>query len=69
MTPAIEEYAFNVVKPVLESYHKKDTLSQLLKVSKIITDSELGVQTNAIEPSTFIIYDKLEKLKIGFLYT
>ena len=69
VTPAIEAYAFNVIKPVLESYCKKDTLSQLLKVSQIITDSELGVQTNAIEPSKFIIYDKLENLRLGFLYT
>jgi len=69
VTPAIEEYAFNVIKPILESYSKKDTLSKLLKVSEIITDSELGVQTNAIEPSKFIIYDKLEVLRLGFLYT
>ena len=65
----VKDYAFNVVKPVLDSYHKKDKLSQLVKVSEIITDSELGVQTNAIEPSKFIIYDKLETLKLGFLYT
>ena len=69
VTPAIEEYALNVVKPILESYSKKNTLSQLLKVSEIIIDSELGVQTNAIEPSKFIIYDKLENLRLGFLYT
>lgn len=69
VTPAVKEYAFNVVKPVLDSYSKKDKLSQLLKVSEIITDSELGVRKNAIEPSTFIIYDKLETLKLGFLYT
>ena len=69
ITPAIEAYAFNVIKPALESYYKKDTLSQLLKVSQIITDSELGVQTNAIEPSKFIIYDKLEIFRLGFLYT
>ena len=69
VTPEIKEYALNVVKPVLISYNKKDKLSQLLKLSAIITDSKLGVQTNAIEPSTFIIYDKLEKLKLGFLCT
>jgi len=40
-----------------------------LKVSEIITDPELGVQTNAIEPSKFIIYDKLEIFKLGILYT
>jgi hypothetical protein len=69
VTPAVKEYAYNVVKPILDSYDKQDALSQLLKVSEIITDSELGVQTNAIEPSKYIIYDKLETLKLGFLYT
>lgn len=69
VTPIVKKYAFNVVKPNLDAYGKKDTLSQLLKVSEIMTDSELGVHTNAIEPSTFIIYDKLETLKLGFLYT
>ena len=69
VTPIVKEYAFNVVKPILDSYSKKDKLSQLLKVSEIIANSEHGVQTNTIEPSTFIIYDKLEKLKLGFLYT
>ena len=69
VTPVIEAYAFNVIKPALESYCKKDMLSQLLKVSQMITDSELGIQTNAIEPSKFIIYDKLEILRLGFLCT
>lgn len=69
VTPAVNDYAFKVVKPVLDSYSKKDKLSQLLKISEIITDPELGVQTNALEPSTFIIYDKLETLNLGFLYT
>jgi len=69
VTQPVKEYALKTVKPVLDSYEKKDKLSQLLKVSAIIIDSKLGVQTNAIEPSTFIIYDKLEILKLGFLYT
>ena len=69
VTPIVENYAFNVVKPMLDTYSKKDKLSQLLKVSEIMTDSKLGLQINAIEPSQFIIYDKLETLKLGFLYT
>ena len=69
VTPAVRAYAFNVVKPVLDFYDDKDELSQLSKVSEIITDPEIGVQINAIEPSKFIIYDKLETLKLGFLYT
>lgn len=69
VTPTVKEYAFNVVKPILDSYNKKDKLSQLMKVSEIITDSKIGLQTNAVEPSKFIIYDKLEILKLGFLFT
>ncbi len=69
VTPAVKEYAFNLIKPILDSYDKKDEFSQLLKVLEIIADPELGVQTNAIEPSKFIIYDKLEILKLGILCT
>ena len=67
VTPGIKEYAINTIKPVLDSCAKRDRLSLLLKVSDILISSDLGVHTNAIEPSTFIIYDKLEKLKLGFL--
>ncbi len=69
VTPVVKEYAFNVVKPILDSYGKKDKLSQLVKVSEIILDPELGVKANAIEPGKFIIYDKLETVKLGFLCT
>ena len=69
VTPVVKEYSFKVVKPILDSYSKKDRLSQLLKVSEIIRDPKVGVETNAMKPITFIIYDKLEKLKLGFLYT
>ena len=69
VTPIVRDYAFNVVEPVLNSYSKTDDLSRLLKVSEIMIDSEMGVQKNAIEPSKFIIYDKLETLKLGFLCT
>jgi hypothetical protein len=69
VTPVVKEYAINVVKPALDSDSKKDRLSQLLKVSEIIRDAERGIHTNAIKPSTFILYDKLEKLSLGFLCT
>jgi hypothetical protein len=69
VTPRIREYAINTVKPVLDSYAKRDSLSLLLKISDILISSELGIHTNEIEPSTFIIFDKLEKLKLGFLIT
>jgi hypothetical protein len=55
------------VKPVLDSYAKRDKLSLLLKISDILIGSELGIHANEIKPSTFIIYDKLEKIKLGFL--
>jgi hypothetical protein len=67
VTPRIREYAINTIKPVLDSCTKRDKLSLLLKISDILVSSELGIHINEIEPSTFIIYDKLEKLKLGFL--
>jgi hypothetical protein len=69
VTPNIREYAINTVKPILDSYTKRDKLSLLLKVSDVLIDPELGVHTNKIAPSTYIIYDKLEKVKLGFLMT
>lgn len=69
VTPSISDYAINVVKPVLDLYARKDKLSLLLKISEILTDPEIGVHTNGINPSNYIIYDKLDKLKLGFLIT
>jgi hypothetical protein len=69
VTPNIREYAINTVGPILDSYAKKDELSLLLKISDILIDSEIGVHSNEIEPSTYILYDKLDKIKLGFLIT
>jgi hypothetical protein len=69
VTPDIRDYAVNTVKPVLDSYARKDKLSLLLKISDILIDPEIGVHTNGIKPSNYIIYDKLDKLKLGFLIT
>ena len=69
VTPNVKEYAMNTVKPILDSYTKRDDLSLLLEISDILIDSEIGVHSNEIEPSTYIIYDKLEKIKLGFLIT
>jgi hypothetical protein len=68
-TPRIRKYVINTVKPVLDSYAKRDKLSLLLKTSDILIGSELGIHANEIKPSTFILYDKLEKIKVGFLIT
>jgi len=69
VTPAIRDYAINSVKPILDSYARKDKLSLLLKISEILIDPKIGVHTNGIKPSNYIIYDKLDKLKLGFLIT
>ena len=69
VTPNVKEYAINTVKPFLDSYAKRDELSLLLKISDILIDSEKGIHTNKIEPGTYIIYDKLNKIKLGFLIT
>jgi hypothetical protein len=69
VTPEIRDYAINTVKPLLDSYTRKDKLSLLLKVSDILIDSEIGIHKNTIKPSDYIIYDKLDKLKLAFLIT
>jgi hypothetical protein len=69
VTPNIRNYAINTVKPVLDSDAGKDKLSLLLKISEILIAPGIGIHTNEIEPSTYIIYDKLEKIKLGFLIT
>lgn len=69
VTPVVKNYASDVVRPVLDSYDRSDKLSLLLKVSDILIDPEIGIHTNRIKPSNYILYDKLEKLKLGFLIT
>lgn len=68
-TPNIIDYAINTVKPVLDSYRKNDKLPLLLKASEILIDPKMGVHTNGVKPSNYIIYDKLDKIKLGFLIT
>ena len=69
VTSHVRDYAINTVKPVLDSHPKKDTFSLLLKVSEILIDPVIGIHTNEIEPGNYIIYDKLDKIKLGFLIT
>ena len=69
VTPDIKKYAMNTVKPVLDSSVHEDKLSILLKISTILLDSEIGIDINKIDPSRYIIYDKFEKIKLGFLIT
>lgn len=69
VTPNIRDYATGTVKPVLDSYTKKDTLSLLLKVCDVLIDPVFGIHTNEIKPSTYIIYKKLDKINLGFLVT
>ena len=67
VTPVVKDYVSNVVKPVLDSYPEKDKLSVLIKVSKMLTDEKTGVNKNSIKPSSYIYYNLLEKVKLGFL--
>ena len=67
VTPGVREYAINTIKPVLDACTGRDKLSLLLKVSDSLISPESGIHVNEIKPATFIIYDKLEKLKLGFL--
>jgi len=69
VTPEIREYAMNTVKPALDSCVDMNKLSVLLKISAILIDPVIGIDANKIEPSKFIIYDKLHKVRLGFLIT
>ena len=69
VTPSISEYAMNTVKPILDAANENDLLSQLIKVSTILRNPETGINQNTISPATYMIYDKLDKIKLGFLAT
>lgn len=66
VTPDIKDYVSNVVKPILDSYPEKDKLSVLIKVSNILIDESAGVNIHSINPKSYIFYDLLEKIKLGF---
>lgn len=65
VTPNIREYVSHTVSPVIAAYPKNDKLSLLLKVSEILHDPQIGIDVNRIDPSTYIIYDKLDKIMLG----
>ena len=69
VTPGVLEYATGTVKPLIDSHPKRDKLSLLLKVADILIDPKTGIHTNSMEPGDFIIYDKLNTFRIGFLIT
>lgn len=69
VTADVMEYANSTVKPVIASHPKKDRLSLLLKVSEILNDPVIGICKNRIAPGDYIIYDILNKIKLGFLIT
>ncbi len=69
VTADIREYADGTVRPIITSYSKKDRLSLLLKVSEILNDPVTGISANKIAPGDYIVYDILNKMKLGFLIT
>lgn len=69
ITPNIMEYAISTVKPILDAYPQRDKLSLLLKVSDILIDPDIGINVNKIDPGKLILYDQLNKIKLGFLIT
>ncbi|MBN2407834.1 MAG: hypothetical protein JXJ19_09060 [Elusimicrobia bacterium] len=69
VTPDVKDYAVNIVKPIIDAYPEKDRLSQMLKISEILIDKETGVNSNSITPVKYMVYNKLEKVHIGFLST
>ena len=69
VTPVVKDYAFNIVKPVLDTHPEKDKLSGLIKISNILIDESTGANKNSIKPSRYIYYDLLAKVKLGFFVT
>jgi branched-subunit amino acid transport protein len=69
VTDNVVRYATDIVKPILDSNQTQDRLSLLIKVSEILHDPEKGIDTNRIEPKDFMIYDKLNSIRLGFLVT
>lgn len=69
VTPVVSDYAINIVKPILENSEKEDLLPTLIKVTTILNDPETGINQNTISPVTYMVYDKLDKIKLGFLAT
>lgn len=65
VTPDVTEYVSYKVRPILAAYPQKDKLSSLLKVCETLIDPKTGIDVNRIEPGTYMLFDKLEKIKLG----
>ena len=69
VTPAVAEYSIATVSPLLEPNTGRDTLTQLLRVSNILTDPTNGIGIHRIDPVRYMVYDKLSNVGLGFLST
>ncbi len=68
-TQKVEEYSSTTVSPRLNDKQAQDVLEQLLLVSKILLDPNDGVAINKMDPSKFMVYNMLSKMKLGFVST
>lgn len=69
VTQKVEEYSSTTVSPRLNDQTAQDVLGQLLLVSKILLDPHDGVAINRMDPSKFMVYNMLSKMKLGFVST
>lgn len=69
VTTNVMEYSINTVKPAIDSSPNRDKLSLLLKVSEILNDPKTGINSNRIGPNDYFIYDKLQTVWLGFLFS
>lgn len=69
VTPAVKAYASTIVLPRLYDKRDQDRLAQLLLVSNTLIDGQVGVSINKMEPSKFMVYDMLCKVKLGVVST
>lgn len=66
VTSDVTAYAKNIVKPVLDSYEKKDPVSVFLKINDVLLDPDTGIRKNTVYPSVYMAFDGLERFKLGF---
>lgn len=66
VTSDVTAYAQNTVKPVLDSYEKKDLVSVFLKINDVLLDPDTGIRKNTVYPSVYMDFDRMERFKLGF---
>lgn len=54
VSPNVQRYADEVVRPILDQYPNDNELEKLVRVAEILIDEGKGVAANRVEPGTFM---------------